>query len=248
MFGAFFDPRDCGEQAGGERGVHGAHRARRGWEAFMGEFWGPGGGGPRARGWRARAGRIFEQGDLKYVILRLVAEKPRHGYEIIKELEERFGGAYAPSPGTVYPTLTMLEDLGYVRAMPEEGGRKIYEITDEGRKHLEAHSHTVDSIFDRIARFVDGFLDTPMMEVNQAFKRLGRATYSLAAGRTGDRELLARIRAALDRAAAEIEELARSRGRGSAGSTPGGGETAGGGSGSAGESGSPGGPGAGSTS
>ena len=251
MFGTFFDLWDvAGQQTAGERhscgggprGPQGAHRARRGWEAFMGEFWGPG-GGPRARGWRARAGRIFEQGDLKYVILRLVAEKPRHGYEIIKELEERFGGAYAPSPGTVYPTLTMLEDLGYVRAMPEEGGRKIYEITDEGRKHLEAHSHTVDSIFDRIARFVDGFLDTPMMEVNQAFKRLGRATYSLAGGRTGDRELLAQIRTALDRATAEIEELARSRGRpSSGGSTPGGGETGGGGGGSAGDMGSPGGP------
>jgi DNA-binding PadR family transcriptional regulator len=56
---------------------------------------------------------MFEQGDLKYVILRLLAEKPRHGYEIIKELEDRFSGAYAPSAGTVYPTLTLLEDLGY---------------------------------------------------------------------------------------------------------------------------------------
>ncbi|HKO16685.1 MAG TPA: PadR family transcriptional regulator [Gemmatimonadaceae bacterium] len=192
----------------------------------MGDFWGN--AGPRARGWRARAGRIFEHGDLKYVVLRLVAEKPRHGYEIIKELEDRFGGAYAPSPGTVYPTLTMLEDLGYVRAMPEEGGRKIYEITEEGRKHLAEHSSTVDSIFERIARFVDGFLDSPMMEVNQSFKRLGRATYSLATGRTGDRELLARIRAALDRASAEIEDLARTRGAGGAGGAAGGGTGAGG--------------------
>ena len=117
---------------------------------------------PARRHWRGRGGRMFEQGDLKYVILRLLEEKPRHGYDIIKELESRFGGSYAPSPGTVYPTLTMLEDLGFARVVPEEGGKKIYEITDEGRKHLAEHSTTVDDIFERIAQFVEGITDSPM--------------------------------------------------------------------------------------
>src|SRR5512134_1634402 len=96
-------------------------RARWGWgfDSFGAEFWGP-------RGRHRRPGRIFEQGDLKYVILKLLAEKPRHGYEIIKELEDRFGGAYSPSPGTVYPTLTMLEDLGYAQVNTDESGRKTY--------------------------------------------------------------------------------------------------------------------------
>ena len=195
----------------GQAGSGGERRARWGFEGFGAEFWGAGRGGP-GRGWRGRAGRIFEQGDLKYVILRLLDEKPRHGYEIIKELEERFSGAYSPSPGTVYPTLTMLEDLGYARANPEEGGRKIYEITDEGRKHLAEHSTTVDDIFERIRSFVSGFLDEPMMEVTQSFKRLGRATYGLASSRVGDKELLAKIREVLDRAAAEIEALGPKRG------------------------------------
>ena len=218
MFGAFFDLRElgmsgCGEKgragggAGEGAGPQGSHRGRWGFEGFMSDLWGA--GGPRGRSWRARAGRVFEQGDLKFVILRMLAEKPRHGYEIIKELEERFGGAYAPSPGTVYPTLTMLEDLGFARVTPEEGGRKIYEITDEGRKHLAEHSQTVDGIFDRIARFVDGFLDAPMMEVNQAFKRVGRATYGLAPGHLRNRELLDRLKGILDRAADEIEALGR---------------------------------------
>jgi DNA-binding PadR family transcriptional regulator len=177
----------------------------------MGDFWG---GGHRGRGWRGRAGRIFEQGDLKYVILRLLAEKPRHGYEIIKELEDRFGGAYAPSPGTVYPTLTMLEDLGYARAMPEEGGggRKIYEITDEGRKHLEEHSATVDDIFERIARFVEGFFDAPMSELKRSMADLGRATFHAASRAPNDRSLLDKIGAILRRAASEIEALAREPG------------------------------------
>src|SRR5690242_11834440 len=167
----------------------GDRRGRWGWDAFGG--WGNWSGGPRGRHWRGRAGRLFEQGDLKYVILRLLEEKPRHGYEIIKELESRFGGSYVPSPGTVYPTLTMLEDMGVARAAPDgEGGKKVYEITAEGRKYLAEHSTTVDDIFDRIARFVEGFTDTPMMELNHSFQRLARATYKTATGHIGDKELL----------------------------------------------------------
>jgi len=203
MLGEFFeDLRDMGNC--GYSG-HGHQRGRWGFEGFMGDFWGA--RGPRGRGWKSRAGRVFEQGDLKYVILRLLAEKPRHGYEIIKELEDRFGGAYAPSPGTVYPTLTMLEDLGYARAMPEEGGRKIYEITDEGRKHLEEHSATVDDIFERIAKFVEGFFDAPMSDLKRSMAGLGRATFYVASRSPNDRERLAKISEILKRAAAEIEKL-----------------------------------------
>jgi DNA-binding PadR family transcriptional regulator len=204
MFGASFDFSEFSCGRGHSR--PGSHRGRRGFEGFMNDFWGPG-GGPRGRGWRARAGRVFEQGDLKYVILRLLAEKPRHGYEIIKELEERFGGAYAPSPGTVYPTLTMLEDLGFARAMPEEGGRKIYEITEPGRKHLEEHSATVDDIFERIAKFVEGFFDTPMADLKHAFASLGRATFYVASRAPNDRERLAKISEILKRAATDVERL-----------------------------------------
>jgi DNA-binding PadR family transcriptional regulator len=205
MLGGFFDLRDCGCGCRTGRAGPGHQRGRWGFEGFMGDFWGP--GGPRGRGWKGRAGRVFEQGDLKYVILRLLAEKPRHGYEIIKELEDRFGGSYAPSPGTVYPTLTMLEDLGYARAMPEEGGRKIYEITEEGRKHLEEHSATVDDIFERIAKFVEGFFDAPMSDLKRSMASLGRATFYVASRSPNDRERLAKISDILKRAAAEIEKL-----------------------------------------
>lgn len=175
-----------------------------GLDGFGGEFFGP--RGPRGR--RAgRPGRVFEQGDLKYVILRLLEEKPRHGYEVIKELEDRFGGAYSPSPGTVYPTLTMLEDIGYAKASTDEGGRKVYSITDAGRAYLAEHSATVDSIFERIARFVEGFFDEPMMDVNHAFRRLGRAAYAQASRNVADAERLTRIREVLDRAATEIDQL-----------------------------------------
>ena len=152
---------------------------------------------------------MFEQGDLKLVILRLLEEKPRHGYEIIKELEGRFGGAYSPSPGTVYPTLTMLEDMGFARVVPEEGGKKIYEITDEGRAHLAEHSSAVNDIFERISRFVEGFVDAPMMEVNQSFKRIARATYSTATSHISDKATLTKVKEILDRAASEIDALTK---------------------------------------
>ena len=212
MLGVFMNDLRSFAQ-GCDGGTHGRHRGRWGFEGFMGDFWGA--GGPRGRGWRSRAGRVFEQGDLKYVILRLLAQKPRHGYEIIKELEDRFGGAYAPSPGTVYPTLTMLEDLGYARAMPEEGGRKIYEITDEGKKHLEEHSATVDDIFERIARFVEGFFDAPMSDLKSAMANLGRATFIVASRSPNDKSRVERISAILRKAAAEIEALGRESGEGS---------------------------------
>jgi DNA-binding PadR family transcriptional regulator len=184
------------------------NRGRWRWSGF-GDWTGEGSSGQRRPFMRGGPSRFFEQGDLKYVILRLLEEKPRHGYDIIKELENRFGGSYAPSPGTVYPTLTMLEDLGYARVVPEEGGKKIYEITDEGRKHLADHSSTVDDIFARIARFVEGFADTPMMEVNQAFQRLARATYKTATSHLSDKEKLSAIRDILKSAAEQIDAAAK---------------------------------------
>ena len=184
---------------------HSCARGRSGWpgfDGFAGEFF-----GGRGRPWGGRGRRIFEQGDLKYVILKLLAEKPRHGYEVIKELEDRFGGAYSPSPGTVYPTLTMLEDIGYARANTDEGGRKVYEITDAGRAYLAEHSATVDSIFERIARFVEGFFDEPMMDLNHAMRRLGRTVYARATRDLSNAERVRRIREILDRAATDIERL-----------------------------------------
>jgi DNA-binding PadR family transcriptional regulator len=181
-------------------------RAKWGWDpSFMAGFFGAEG---RPRG-RWRSGRMFEQGDLRYVVLRLLEEKPRHGYEIIKALEERFGGAYAPSPGAVYPTLQLLEDLGYARIVSGEEGKKVYEITDAGRAHLAENQATVDSIFDRIGKLVGHFLDEPMAEVHAAFRHVGKATYGRATGAMHDQALLKRVAEILQRAAKEIEDLPR---------------------------------------
>src|ERR1700730_9538234 len=91
-----------------------------------------------------RAGRMLATGDLRLIALALIAEQPRHGYEIIKVLEEKTSGWYSPSPGIVYPTLTYLEEVGYVTAQPE-GSKRLYTITAEGRGHLEANRDLADT-------------------------------------------------------------------------------------------------------
>ncbi|HVF39885.1 MAG TPA: PadR family transcriptional regulator, partial [Gemmatimonadaceae bacterium] len=166
-------------------------------------FWG---GRGKSRGGPFGGGRMFDQGHLKFVILRLLDEKPRHGYEIIKEIEDRFGGMYSPSPGTVYPTLTLLEDLGYARARPEEGGKKIYEITDEGRAHLAENQPLIDDIFSRIAEFAQNIFGEPMMDVNRGLKNVAQAIYgSKSSGRSA--EQLRKIKEILEKAAGEIDAV-----------------------------------------
>jgi DNA-binding PadR family transcriptional regulator len=167
------------------------------------------GGGRRGRGGPFRGGRMFEQGDLKYVILQLLDEMPRHGYEIIKALEERFGGMYSPSAGTVYPTLTLLEDLGYASVAVEEGGKKIYSITDEGRAYLAQNRSAVDDIFERISEFGSTFLSDAFADVNRAFKDVAQATYRGTPRVFRDKEAVAKIRETLQRAAKEIDEIVR---------------------------------------
>jgi len=95
--------------------------------------------------------RPFDQGDLRLVALKLISEKPSHGYELIKAIEEKLGGSYAPSPGVIYPTLTLLEEMGAIRIEGTEGPRKLYAITPEGEDLLRQNQAQVDSIFARMA-------------------------------------------------------------------------------------------------
>ncbi len=183
-------------------------RGRRGGFEFAfpgGGMWGGGPGGQWG-GHGPGRGRMFGHGDLKFVILNLLAEKPRHGYEIIKELEERFGGTYSPSPGTVYPTLSLLEDLGYARAQTEEGNRKVFEITDEGRKYLEENKSTIDDIFDRVDDF-GAFIGPVVAGLGRAFGNLGRSTFRSAMKHQADEAWVQRAREILERAARDIEGL-----------------------------------------
>ena len=174
-----------------------------GWEGFGFGF------GPRAWGFRAGRGRRrqwFEAGDMKYVILKMLRDKPRHGYEVMKDLEERLHGCYSPSPGTVYPTLQWLEDEGLVVAR-DVAGKKVYEITDQGRAFLEEHKDVVEDIFDRVSEAVERTVGGSMVEVNRALGQLVKAVYRTGWKASGD-EARKRVADILAKAAAEIEALA----------------------------------------
>jgi DNA-binding PadR family transcriptional regulator len=126
--------------------------ARRGWRGHFGPGQGWGGRHGMGGGDMIRAGRMLAQGDLRLIALALIAEQPRHGYEIIKVLEDKTAGWYSPSPGIVYPTLTYLEEAGYVTAQVE-GAKKLFAITDVGRAYLDENRDFVDAVFNRLAAF-----------------------------------------------------------------------------------------------
>lgn len=183
-------------------------RTRQSWknlDADFAAFFGS--GGPRRRGPFGR-GRMFEQGDLKLVILQLLEEKPRHGYEIIKELEERSNGRYTPSAGTIYPTLTMLEDLGYAEVKPEESGKKVYEITDAGRAHLKENQPAVDEIFDRVSQFGEAVFGDSVRPARDAMLQLLRELGSTVMSGKRTPEQLEAIAEILKKATADIRATA----------------------------------------
>ena len=132
-----------------------------GFGRFFGGHWGEGMGG---RGFRS--GRKLASGDLQLVILALLAAKPRHGYEIIKDVEERSGGFYSPSPGVVYPALTYLEEIEYA-TVETEGAKKRYHITDAGRTHLDSNRAAADAI---LAQF--DWVGCRMDDVREAFENV----------------------------------------------------------------------------
>ena len=171
-------------------------RNPRGFEFGPGFPFGPG----RGRGRR----QMFGSGEIKFVILRLLKEKPRHGYEVIKALEENMHGCYTPSAGTVYPTLQLLEDQGHIRAV-DAGGKKIYEVTPEGDKYLEEHKDVLDEIVDRVRETVRDFTGGAIGELQGQFARLARDTFRHAWRRGPNDPAVRRVVEILKQAADDIE-------------------------------------------
>jgi DNA-binding PadR family transcriptional regulator len=161
--------------------------------------------GPGERGGRG-GGRIFDHGDLRWVVLALIAERPRHGYEIIKEIEDRVGGAYSPSPGVIYPTLTLLEETGLIAAQDSEGGRKLYQITPEGETQLEGHRADVDGLFERMAGVRARSAGGVSPKVVRALENLRTAVRLKLENGPFDEAQAQRLAEALDAAALSVEQ------------------------------------------
>jgi len=172
------------------------------WAAF---FTGPNvkGFGPAGFRWR-----MFDRGDLKYVILRLLRDRPMHGYEVMRALEEESQGCYTASPGSVYPTLQLLEDQELVDSEKADG-RKTYRITDKGREFLEENKARVEDIFERVTDYTHFFTGSGMTELTRSFMRLAQVSFEGAVRRPGDQESLDRLKSILDQATREIESESR---------------------------------------
>jgi DNA-binding PadR family transcriptional regulator len=155
--------------------------------------------GPRGRRRRNMKWKIFERGDLKFVILRLISKRPMHGYEVMKALEEESKGYYRPSPGSVYPTLQMLEDEGYVTVEKREG-KKIYTITDVGAAYLADNEDVVDEVFERVEHFTDRFFGGDMRALSRSFSKLAQLTFDQAFQWGAEPEDLARMNEILEKA------------------------------------------------
>lgn len=154
------------------------------------------GGGP---------GRMFGKGDLKYVFLDLLQERPRHGYDLIRALEERFAGTYTASPGTVYPVLQLLEDMGHVTVM-EQDGRKVYTVTPAGAAFMAERRDTVNDIWEKARGHCGVYGSSGFADLMGELRELGML---FARGRAGALTVtqVGRIRDVVANARREIEAI-----------------------------------------
>ncbi|MEQ1782070.1 MAG: PadR family transcriptional regulator [Hyphomonadaceae bacterium] len=188
------------------KGFHGGRHFERFARKMRGMEEGLGRGRHMGGGRHGGLGRFFAHGDLRLVILNMIAEKPRHGYELIKEIEDSVSGAYTPSPGVIYPTLTLLEELGYVEAAAE-GAKKLYTITDEGRAFLTANQATVDNLRERMAEAGDTHGRGRAAAIVRAMENLKVALRLRAASGGINNETIDAIAAIIDDAATKVEKL-----------------------------------------
>jgi DNA-binding PadR family transcriptional regulator len=159
------------------------------------------GGGRRRRG-RAR---MFDSGELRLVLLKLIADQPRHGYELIKAIEELTGGDYAPSPGIVYPTLTMLDDMGLIAEQKSKESKKVFEATKEGREHLAENEDEVAVLIERLEETGSRRRRHQKPEIGRAIGNMMHALKNRVARDGWNDELLEEVVDILDEAAKKIE-------------------------------------------
>ena len=150
---------------------------------------------------------MFDGDELRLILLALLEEQPRHGYDLIREIEERTGGSYAPSPGVVYPSLTMLEEMGHIDEVKDEGARKRFEISDAGRAHLGERREEVDALMARLSAMGEHRARSERAPLRRAMASLHMALrQALMEGDEGRAHEIVDI---LDEATRKIERLER---------------------------------------
>ena len=157
------------------------------------------------RGGRRR--RLFDAGELRLVLLRLIETQPRHGYDLIRDLEARSGGAYAPSPGVIYPTLTLLLDMGLVEEAGGDSGRKLFAVTEAGRAHLAEHEPELAGAFERLQAVAELRERTEAAPVARAMDNLKAAIHNRLSQEGVDKAVILDVAALIDQAASGVEGL-----------------------------------------
>lgn len=201
----------------GDRSFHRSH----------GRFAGPGGGfghGLRGGGFRGRGDGRFGDGDgrggrgggrkrlftndmLQLILLRLIADTPRHGYDLIREIEALSGEVYVPSPGVVYPTLTMLADMGLIAEQPGEGSRKLFAITEAGTAHLAENKAEVEAVTERLSHLAKKSQHAGGAPIRRAMQNLAMAVRGRLEKEGADAQTMFDAAALIDEAARKIERL-----------------------------------------
>lgn len=176
-----------------------------------GPFGGRGGGGGRGGPGMGRRKRLFDQAELQSLLLALIAGQPRHGYDLIREIERLSGGAYAPSPGVVYPALSYMEEAGLIAPQADQAARKVFEATAQGLEQVARDSVMADGLIARLTGLAaerDRFDPAPVRRAVHALKtavfdRLAAA----GANENGNRELVLKMADVIDEATRKIERI-----------------------------------------
>ncbi|MEI2383800.1 PadR family transcriptional regulator [Breoghania sp. JC706] len=149
---------------------------------------------------------MFDGGELRLVLLKLIAEAPRHGYDLIRAIEERTAGGYAPSPGVVYPTLTLLTDMGLISEKPADGARKLFEATPEGLAQLDEQGDVIEMLFKRLDALSEMQERTDVVPVRRAMQNLRAVLQNRLREGLDEDKVLAAV-GLIDEAAGKIERL-----------------------------------------
>ncbi|WP_158823735.1 PadR family transcriptional regulator [Granulicella sp. S156] len=172
----------------------------------FGHGFGGRGRGGFGRGFGGGRERLFDAGDIKLVILKLLSEQPSYGYQLIKTMEERLSGGYTPSAGVIYPTLILLEEEG-LAAATSENNKKVYSVTPEGTQYLETHKERIEQLFERLEETGRGFERGRSPEILKAFGNLRNSAVARLSRASVTPEQIRKIKEAIDAAAKSIDEL-----------------------------------------
>jgi DNA-binding PadR family transcriptional regulator len=151
---------------------------------------------------------MFDRGELRLVLLKLIADQPRHGYDLIKAVEELTGGEYVPSPGVIYPSLQMMVDESVIAELPDESSRKVFTATDQGREELAREEETVGDLMERLSSLGEERRSSPHRQMHRAMENLRNSVrLHRQAGAFDVGEIVEQIVDIIDEAARKIERL-----------------------------------------